>query len=111
MLNEYNITMMNWILALIGLALYFIGRYAKRRNKTKFNLSFWLRDNWPEGVTSILATVALMVIFLDEGAVFDFDSVFENVPFIKSLPTDKFISLVIGYLNSFIFYNLMKLKK
>ena len=103
--------MINWILATIGLALYFIGRYNKRRNKTKFNLKFWLKDNWPEVVTSVLATIALMVIFLDEGAVFDFGNFFESVPFIKALPTEKFVSLVIGYLNSLIFYNLMKQKK
>ena len=103
--------MINWILAAIGLAIYFIGKYSKRKNKTKFNLRFWLKDNWPELITSILATIALLVIFLDEGAVFDFSSIFEGVPFIQALPTEKFVSLLIGYLNSFIFYNLMKFKK
>lgn len=102
---------MNWILAAIGLLMYFVGRYANRRNKTKFDWKFWIKDNWPEMVTAILSTIALMVIFLDDGAVFDFSSIFDNIPFIKSLPTDKFISLIVGYLNSWLFYTLMKQKK
>lgn len=103
--------MINWILAAIGLAIYYIGRYSNRKNKTKFSLLFWLDDNWPELVTSTLATIALMVIFLDKNAAFDFQSMLDSVPFIKSLPSEKLVSLTIGYLNSMIFYKLMKQKK
>jgi hypothetical protein len=45
--------MINWILNIIGMLIYFIQRYAGRRNKTKFSFKFWLNDNWPELVTSI----------------------------------------------------------
>lgn len=103
--------MINWILAAIGLAIYYIGRYSNRKNKTKFSLFFWLDDNWPELVTSTLATISLMVIFLDKDAAFDFQSMLDSVPFIKSLPSEKLVSLTIGYLNSMIFYKLMKQKK
>lgn len=103
--------MINWILAIIGLAIYYIGKYSKRKTTSKFSIKFWLKDNWPELVTSVLATIALMVILLDDGAVYDFSKIFENVPFTKALPTEKFVSLLIGYMNSFIFYNLMKFKK
>lgn len=103
--------MINWILAAIGLGIYYIGRYSNRKNKTKFSLLFWLDDNWPELVTSTLATIALMVIFLDKDAAFDFQSMLDSVPFIKSLPSEKLVSLTIGYLNSMIFYKLMKQKK
>ena len=102
--------MMNWTLAAIGLAIYFIGRYNNRKYKTKFNLKFWLKDNWPEAITSVLATIALMVIFMDETAEYNFDNLFESVGFIEALPVKKFISLLIGYSNSLLFYNLLKMK-
>ena len=103
--------MINWLLAFIGLTVYFLIRYNGRRNKTKFSFKFWFKDNWVEFAVSVLATFALMIIFLDEGSSFDMDMILEKVPFIKSIAADKFASLAIGYINSWLFYTLFKLKK
>lgn len=103
--------MINWILAIIGLLIYFLVRYNGRRNKTKFNLKYWLIDNWPEVLISILATVAFMVILTDQNAEFDFSEMLTSVPFVKSLPAEKLASLLVGYLNSWLVYTLFKSKK
>jgi hypothetical protein len=103
--------MINWILAAVGLAIYFLVRYKARRNKNKFNLKFWLKDNWPEVVISLLATFAFMIIMTDENAELDFTEMLANVPFVKSLPADKLVSLAVGYLNSWLVYTIFKVKK
>lgn len=103
--------MMNWILALVGLAIYFVVRYSGRKNRTKFNVRFWLKDNWPEILVSILATFAFLVILLDPEAEIDLAALLKDVPFVKSLPTAKLVSLAVGYLNSWLFYTIFKMKK
>jgi Na+-transporting methylmalonyl-CoA/oxaloacetate decarboxylase gamma subunit len=103
--------MINWILALLGMAIYFLGKFAKRTDKVKEpSLSFWLKDNWPESVTSVLATIAIMIIFTNKDSQFDLSSIIGGIPFIVSLPVNMVISLAIGYLNSLIFYKMFENK-
>jgi len=53
---------MNWILALVGLAVIFLSRYASRSTKTEPSISFWWRDNWVELIQGLLVTFLFMVI-------------------------------------------------
>ena len=101
----------NWILALVGIMIYFITKYAKRRKKTiGFNLKFWAQDNWPEIIVSLLATYALMVIFMSDDAVFDLDYLIQKIPGVVSLPIKMVVSLLIGFGNSALFYAMFKVK-
>jgi hypothetical protein len=103
--------MINWILAFLGIAIYFIGRYAKRSNKEKpFSFPFWCKDNWPEMVTSVLAVIALLIIFLSKESEFDFTPFLGKVPGVVSLPMNMVLSLFVGYGNSALFYRIFKEK-
>lgn len=103
--------MINWILAILGMMIYFLGKYAKRNDKVKEpSFKFWINDNWPEALTSVLATVALMIIFTNKDSEFDLSSIISGIPFVVSLPVNMVISLAIGYLNSLIFYKMFENK-
>lgn len=103
--------MINWVLAFLGMAIYFLGKFAKRNDKSKeFSFGFWLKDNWPESLTSVLATIAIMIIFTNKESEFDLNSLISGIPFIVSLPVNMVISLAIGYLNSLLFYKMFENK-
>jgi len=53
---------MNWIINIIGILIYFNSRYIKRKNKSKFNLKFWLKDNLPEFINTALFDLGCMLI-------------------------------------------------
>lgn len=80
--------MINWILNLIGIVAYFIGRYSNRKNKTiKRSASFWLNDNWPELTQTLLLNIALMIILEMDAVEVKLDSFFsENIPYISIDP-------------------------
>lgn len=103
--------MINYILAFLGIAIFFIAKYAKRKDQEKaFSFAFWLKDNWPESVTSILATIALLIIFLSPEAVYDFDSLIDKIPGVVSLPVKMVVSLLVGLGNSALLYKMFKTK-
>ena len=56
----------NWILAFLGIAIYFLARYANKKNTKGFSFGFWIKDNWPETLVSILGTIALMLVFTSD---------------------------------------------
>lgn len=101
----------NWILAFLGLAIYFLMRYNYRKNRANFNPIFWIKDNWTEFLLSVLATLALMMIFTDPETSIDIHQVVEKIPFITSLPVIKVLSLLAGFGNTYLFYNLVKVAK
>ena len=103
--------MVNWLLALLGIAIYFMVRYANKKDTKNFSFVFWVKDNWPEFVISGLATIALMIVFMDPESKFDFSEIFSKVPYLVSLPATKVISLFVGYGNSALFYTLFRTKK
>lgn len=102
--------MMNWILAYVAMVVYFLIRYSNRKFKTKFNLKKWWDENWNEFLTSILCIFLLMMLLLNEQSEFDLSYFYEKTPFIKKLPVNECISIVIGYMNVTLFYWLFKKK-
>lgn len=106
--------MINWILALIGMMIYFIIRYKNRNAKQiRFSFGHWVKDNWPECTVSILSVIALMLIFMNDGAELDIKVYLEKIPFIKGATTEVIkmvVALSIGYLNSAIFYTMFRAK-
>jgi hypothetical protein len=102
---------MNYLLAFLGIAIFFIGKYAGRNDKQKdFSFTFWLKDNWPEAVTSVLATIALLIIFLSPEAVYDFDTLIDKIPGVVSLPVKMVVALLVGLGNSALLYKMFKTK-
>lgn len=107
--------MINWILALIGMMMYFINRYKNRNAKeVKFSFAHWIKDNWPESSLSVLSVISLMIIFMNKGAELDISQLIEKVPFIKGATTEVIkmvVALAIGFGNSALFYFMFRTKK
>ena len=103
--------MINWILNIIGIMIYFINRYAKRTKKTVgFSFKFWRRDNWPEAVTIILLDIALMILLLGEGTQVNFDDLFSKLPFGLQIAGEPFMAFILGLGVSALFYSIFKRK-
>jgi len=61
-----------WFLFLLGTVYYFALRYAKRSKKTvAFSFKYWMKDNLPEFITTLIVDVAFMVILTDAGTIID----------------------------------------
>jgi hypothetical protein len=103
--------MIDWILCAIGIAIYFINRYANRTVKTTgFSVKFWIKDNFPELSTTILLNIALMIIIHQPGSEASFDKLFESLPFSLHLAAMPLLSFLIGLGLSAVFYRLFKEK-
>ena len=103
--------MIDYILCAIGVAIYFINRYANRTTKTVgFSLKFWINSNWPELSTTILMNIALMIIIHQPGSEASFDKLFAALPFSLQLAAMPLLSFLIGLGLSAVFYRLFKEK-
>jgi len=54
-----------WFLFLLGTLAYFDLRFIKRKDKSNFDLKFWLKDNWPELVFTFILDLIVMIILMD----------------------------------------------
>lgn len=103
--------MVNWILNLIGVMVYFINKYANRKNKTKFNGKYWLNDNWPELACTLLLNIALMLLLMQPETNINIDELIkENIPFSLQLAVKPLFSLLLGLGLSEFFYKMFKSK-
>lgn len=103
--------MIDYILCLIGIMVYFINRYANRTVKTiGFSPKKWITENWPELSTTILMNAALMIIIHQKETAISFDNLLSALPFsihVAAMPT---MSFLIGLGLSAVFYRLFKEK-
>ena len=103
--------MINWILNLIGIAIYFLNKYAGRKNKTKFNSKFWLKDNFPELASTLLINVALMLLLMQPETNINIDEWLKaNVPFALQIAIKPLFSLLLGLGLSAFLYGMFKKK-
>jgi len=102
--------MLVWLVAILGILLSFFVKYSNRTVKEKtWSLGFWIKDNYPEMIISLLSMVILIIIF--QKSTFT-DQVFtEKLPWITSLPMDLVVAALSGYLNNTIWYSLVKKAK
>jgi hypothetical protein len=54
-----------WLLFVIGTLAYFDLRFINRKDKSVFNIGFWLKDNWPELLFTFLLDLIAMIILMD----------------------------------------------
>src|SRR5690554_3570025 len=52
------------ILNIIGIAIFYINRYDKRKSENPFSFGYWAKHNWPELVITLLVNVGLMILLL-----------------------------------------------
>ena len=103
--------MVNWILNLIGVMIYFINKYANRKNKTKWNGRFWLNDNWPELASTLLINIALMLLLMQPETNINIDDWLKaNVPFALQIAIKPLFSLLLGLGLSALLYGMFKKK-
>lgn len=101
------------ILNVIGILIYFIHRYTKRTKKTiGFSFKFWLKDNWPELVSTGLIDMALMILLLNKDTMVNIDQLItQYVPFIGlQVAVKPVMGLLIGLILAKAFYELFKTK-
>jgi hypothetical protein len=96
---------MNWIVNILGIALYFLIRYGNRTDKSiKFSGTFWLNDNWIETVSTIVINALLMIIFSYNGFSIDYEKLVPALPDWVSITGDLVTYAVIGLLLSHLAY-------
>lgn len=58
-------TLLAIILNILGIAICFLTKFNSRRNQDRtFSLSFWVKDNWPELVITVLFDAALVLLVM-----------------------------------------------
>lgn len=104
---------MNWVLNIIGVAIFFINRYGNRTVKSRFNRNTWVRENWRPVVSMLLFDVALMILLLQPETQIGIDNLLkEYIPFVALQVSAKLVvSFLIGLFFAAAFYKLFKKKK
>lgn len=70
-----------WLLFFLGTLAYFINRYNGRKNKLpEFDLVFWIKDNWPELILTVIIDLAAMIILMDAGTAVDMSTFLSKLP-------------------------------
>ena len=52
------------ILNVLGITIYYLNRFENRGDKSKFNLSFWLKDNLIGLIIILLLDLSFMILLL-----------------------------------------------
>jgi len=103
--------MIDFILCLIGIFVYFLTRYANKKQKdSKLSISFWWKDNWPEFITSLMLNAAIMILLHLPGAAVNVNSLFASLPFSLQLAGIPTLSFLLGLGLTSMFYNFFKSK-
>lgn len=112
--------MIAWILAICGLAIIFLSKFANRSTENAPSLAYWWNDNWVELVQGVLLTLSFMLIlqlttFENTSftawlsrlvmKIFNFELPGEMV-----LPAKEVLALLIGWMSTGVVYWLNKRK-
>jgi len=99
------------ILCLLGIVIYFMNRYANRKMKTKkASFSFWIQDNYPELISTMALNIALMILIHLPETYVSMDKLFEGLPFDMHVSGIPALSFFFGLGLTATFYNLFKTK-
>lgn len=102
---------MNILLNFLGIAIYFINRYANRAEKSKpFSFRFWLKDNWPEMLTVLITDIVLMILLFSPGTEINFDQLLSTMPIGVKVSGSLLMSFLLGLGLSSMFYKFFKTK-
>lgn len=110
---------MEWILAFCGITIDFIGRYDKRKNKTKNpSFTYWIKDNWAETVQSLLFVIVVLLILNNPETVVDspavtkwFNTLFAVLPDGVIFPGKLLLSFIFGLTVNALVYKYNKRKE
>jgi hypothetical protein len=103
---------MKLLLNFLGIVIYFLVRYGNRTDKTtSFSGTFWLNDNWPETVTTLLFDIVLMLLFIAGGVKIELEKLLPSIPAGITFIGDLAIYFLIGLVLAHGAYELFKAKK
>ena len=88
------------VLCVMGLALFFLRKYAGRTDKTaEPNWKFWWNDNKVDLISAVLVVTILMTLMLMGSISLDLDTLVKDysIPYIVILSPKLAISAIIGY--------------
>lgn len=103
--------MITWILNIIGIFVYFITKYAGKKDSTTFSFRYWIGDNWPELVSTLLLNIALMLLLLQPETTINIDEwLSNNIPFGLAIAVKPLFALLLGLGLSSFLYGLFKKK-
>lgn len=98
------------ILCLLGIAVYFLNRYANRSRKGEPSLRFWYQDNWPELYTTVILNAALMIIIHLPDTYISLDRLFSAMPVDIHIAGISTFSFFLGLGLTATFYRIFKSK-
>lgn len=97
-----NITLINGIIAFLGMVLFFLIRYKNRKNKNKpFQLAYWINDNGFELILSFVSS-AICFLLLDDLVVYLSSVMPDGLPYVK------ITAFACGFANQWILKLIMK---
>ncbi len=97
---------MTWIIAFLAIAASFLVKFANRKSKAEPDFWYWVKDNYPELITSVLFMFILLIIGCK--IEFDADSITAKIPYVKALPLDLIFAALAGYYNNVLWYAVVK---
>ena len=105
------------LLACLGILINFVSKYANSNSRIKdFSINFWAKDNWPELLIGLFATIALLMLLLDPQTTFDSDKIYQKlsnwIPWTEGVYIELrgVFALLIGLFCNHIVYWIMKKK-
>lgn len=108
---------MTYILAILGIAINFLSKYNARTKKEEFSFKYWIKDNWPELIQSLLFVIALLLMLdkaeFEAGSFYDWVKTFIPIPNGITVPVQLFAPFLTGLsINHIVYwYNKHYIKK
>jgi len=90
---------MKVILNVLGVLIFFLNRFAGRKNKTApVSAKYWLKDNWEQLLIVALFDVALMLLVVLGGLELNFEKIAPMLPDGVTLAGDAALCFLVGLL-------------
>ena len=103
-----------WIIAFFAMFIHYGVTLLTRKKdkKTKFNLSYWIKDNYISMIVSGGTVILLMMVFMPKTILEQLDPyVMTEYGIIASILYKKVIAMLIGYLNVLILDKIIRKAK
>ena len=96
---------MKIILNILGVLIFFLNRYAGRKDKAQpFSGKKWLKENWEQLTIVALFDVSLMLLVINGGLEFNFEKIAPMLPDGVKLAGDLALCFLVGLLFAWGFY-------
>jgi hypothetical protein len=96
---------MKILLNVLGVMLFFINRFAGRKDQTApISVKFWLKDNWEQLICVTIVDVVLMLLVITGGLEFNFEKIAPMLPDGVKLIGDLALCFLVGAVFAWVTY-------